>query len=49
MVWLALAMFVALFGWGSHYFGWQDPMGKVQLGLFTSFILGVICGYKNKG
>jgi hypothetical protein len=49
MVWLALAMFVSLFGWGAQYFGWSDPVGKVQLALFTSFILGVICGYKNKG
>ena len=47
MVWLALAMFVSLFGWGAQYFGWSDPVGKVQLALFTSFILGVICGYKN--
>jgi hypothetical protein len=46
MVWLALAMFVALFGWGAQYFGWSDPVGKVQLALFTAFILGVICGYK---
>ena len=48
MVWLALAMFVSLFAWGAQYFGWQDPMGKVQLALFTSFILGMICGYKNQ-
>ena len=49
MVWLAIAMFVALFGWGGQYFGWSDPTGRVQLALFTSFILGVISGYKNKG
>ncbi|HEU5286374.1 MAG TPA: hypothetical protein VFU20_07695 [Sphingomicrobium sp.] len=49
MVWFAVAMFVVLFGWGAQYFGWSDPSGKVQLALFTSFILGVICGYKNKG
>jgi uncharacterized membrane protein YjjB (DUF3815 family) len=49
MVWLAVAMFVALFGWGAQYFGWHDPSGKVQLALFTAFILGVIAGYKNKG
>lgn len=49
MVWLALAMFVVLFGWGPEYFGWSDPVGTVQLALFTSFILGMICGYKNKG
>ena len=49
MVWLAVAIFVALFGWGGQYFGWNDPTGRVQLALFTSFILGIICGYKNKG
>ena len=49
MTFLALAIFVALFGWGAQYFGWQDPVGKVQLALFTSFILGMVCGYKNKG
>ena len=46
---LALAMFVTLFGFGEQYFGWQDPIGKVQLALFTSFILGAVCGYKSKG
>ena len=49
MVWLAIAMFVALFGWGASYFGWEDPSGKVQLALFTAFILGIISGYKTKG
>jgi hypothetical protein len=49
MVGLALAMFVALFGWGARYFGWDDPAGKVQLALFTAFILGSVCGYKSKG
>ncbi len=49
MTGLALAMFIALFGWGAQYFGWHDPGGKVQLALFTTFILGMICGYKNKG
>jgi hypothetical protein len=48
MVGLALAMFIALFAWGASYFGWSDPEGKVQLALFTTFILGVICGYKGK-
>ena len=48
MVYLALAMFVSLFGWGAEYFGWQDPVGKVQIALFTSFILGMICGYKGQ-
>ena len=49
LVGVATVMFVALFAWGGHYFGWQDPNGKVQLGLFTSFILGIIGGYKAKG
>ncbi len=48
MVGLALAMFIALFGWGAQYFGWSDPVGKVQLALFTSFVLGALCGYKSK-
>jgi hypothetical protein len=49
MVGLSMAMFVALFGWGAGYFGWHDPAGKVQLALFTAFILGAVCGYKSKG
>ena len=48
MVWLALAMFICLFGWGAEYFGWADPSGKVQMALFTSFILGIILGYKSQ-
>ena len=46
---IAIAMFIALFGWGATYFGWSDPEGKVQLALATSFILGIIGGYKVKG
>ncbi|MDQ3078300.1 MAG: hypothetical protein M3Q83_05600 [Pseudomonadota bacterium] len=49
MVLLAAAMFVALFGFGATYFGWSDPEGKVQLALFTTFVLGIISGYKLKG
>jgi uncharacterized membrane protein YjjB (DUF3815 family) len=45
---IAVAMFVALFGWGARYFGWDDPTGKIQLALATSFILGLIGGYKAK-
>lgn len=48
MVWLALAMFISLFGWGAEYIGWSDPSGKVQMALFTSFILGIILGYKSQ-
>jgi hypothetical protein len=46
---IAIAMFVALVGWGSSYFGWSDPDGKVQLALITSFILGIIGGFKARG
>ena len=45
---IAVAMFIAIFGWGSSYFGWSDPNGKIQLALATSFILGIIGGYKAK-
>lgn len=43
---IAIAMFVALVGFGGKYFGWSDPDGKVQLALITSFILGVVGGYR---
>lgn len=49
MIGLALAMFIAMFGFGARYFGWDDPDGKVQLALFTAFILGAVCGFKSKG
>jgi hypothetical protein len=48
IVGIAAMMFIALFGWGQDYFHWTDPNGKVQLALFTSFILGIICGFKTK-
>lgn len=48
MVAIAATMFIALFGWGQEYFHWSDPAGKIQLALFTSFVLGIICGYKTK-
>ena len=48
IVGLAIAIFIFLFGWGSDYFGWADPGGEVQLALFTSFVLGILCGYRSK-
>lgn len=49
MIGIAIAMFIALFGWGARYFGWDDPDGKVQLALATCYILGCVSGYKAKG
>jgi len=46
---VAIAMFIALFGWGARYFGWHDPNGKIQLALVTSFILGIVASYKARG
>ena len=46
---VAIAMFIVLFGWGGDYFGWSDPSGKVQLALFTSFVLGIVASYKSRG
>jgi hypothetical protein len=46
MVGIAIAMFIALFGWGASAFGWDDPDGKIQLALGVCFILGVLSGYK---
>jgi hypothetical protein len=50
MVGLAIAMFIGLFAFGHEFFGWSSlPNDEVQLGLFLSFILGIVCGYKTKG
>lgn len=46
---IAIAIFVALFAFGAKYFGWDDPDGHIQLALATSFILGILSGYKAKG
>ena len=46
MVGIAIAIFIALFGWGGSYFGWSDPYHKVQLALAASFILGILSGYR---
>ena len=46
---LAMAMFVTLVAFGSSYFGWSDPNGKVQLALITSFVLGCVASYKARG
>lgn len=45
---LALLMFVSLFTYGRQYWGWTDPGGHVQLALFSSFIFGIICGFRVK-
>lgn len=46
MAGLAMAMFIALFAFGSTYFGWDDPDGHVSLALFASYVFGIICGYR---
>ncbi len=46
MAGLAMAMFIALFAFGSTYFGWEDPGGHVSLALFASYVFGIICGYR---
>jgi hypothetical protein len=43
---LALSMFIALFAFGHDLLGWNDTTGQVQLGLFMSFLFGIICGYR---
>lgn len=43
---LALSLFIAIFAFGGRLFGWSDPHGQVQLGLFMSFVFGIVCGFK---
>lgn len=45
---LAIALFVALFGFGQRFFGWSDPEGKVQMALIASFVMGLMAGFKNR-
>ncbi|NJM50520.1 MAG: hypothetical protein HC843_06225 [Sphingomonadales bacterium] len=50
MVGLAAAMFVGLFAFGQEMIGWSKTSNEeVQLALFLTFILGIICGYKTRG
>ena len=50
MVGLAAAMFVGLFAFGAQFFGWSEAAHEqLQMGLFLSFVLGIICGYKTRG
>ena len=46
MAYLAMVMFIALFGFGERSFGWSDPGGKVQLALVSAFVFGAIIGFK---
>ena len=43
---LAMIMFIALFAFGSSYFGWDDPGGRVSLALFAAYLFGIIGGYR---
>ncbi len=49
MMGLALGMFIALFAFGNQFLGWHDPHGQVQMGLFMSFLFGIVCGYRTRG
>jgi hypothetical protein len=50
MIGLATSIFVGIFAWGDELLGWSSHNNdEVQLGLFISFILGIIAGYKTKG
>ena len=46
LVFFIIALVAALFGFGGRLMGWSDPNGQVQLGLFMSFIFGIVCGYR---
>jgi hypothetical protein len=49
MTGLALMLFIALFAFGGQVMGWQTDDGQVQLGLFMSFLFGIVCGYRTRG
>jgi hypothetical protein len=43
---LALAIFIGLYMFGAQVMHLPSGDGNVQLALFLSFILGIICGYR---
>jgi hypothetical protein len=50
MVGLAVMIFIGLFAFGQQFLGWGTGSNdQVQIGLFMSFVLGIVCGYKTKG
>jgi hypothetical protein len=49
MAGLAMVLFITLFAFGGQYLGWTDPEGWVQISLASSFIFGIICGFRIKG
>jgi hypothetical protein len=50
MVGLAAALFIGLFAFGQEMIGWSKASNdEVQLALFMTFILGILCGYKTRG
>ena len=49
MMGIALGSFIGLFAFGHDLIGWSDPNGQVQMGLFMSFLFGIVCGYRTKG
>lgn len=46
MMGIALICFIGLFAFGQDLLGWSNAGGNVQLGLFMSFLFGIICGYR---
>ena len=46
---LAIALFVGLFAFGRQIFGWHDELGKVQMVLILSFVLGDFAGLRRPG
>jgi hypothetical protein len=44
MAGLALAIFIGLFGFGDEVMHLPEENARVQLALFLSFVLGIICG-----
>jgi hypothetical protein len=48
MLGIGLACFLGLFAFGGKLLGWNDPAGQVQMGLFMSFLFGIVCGYRTK-
>jgi hypothetical protein len=49
MLGIALISFIGLFAFGAQLLGWHDTHGQVQMGLFMSFLFGIVCGFRARG
>jgi len=46
MGFIATALFICLFVYGPQVFGYSDDDSSIKLALFTTFVFGLLAGYR---